>query len=119
MKKETLLTGGSIIGALLASGCCVIPFVLFSLGVGGAWMSNLRVLEPYSLYFIIFSLALALTGLYVMKRKKINQECSTDGYCETVVADRVRSIVLWGSIFLIGLALAWPKLLPLFLGSTQ
>jgi len=54
-----------------------------------------------------------------MKRKKINQECSTDGYCETVVADRVRSIVLWGSIFLIGLALAWPKLLPLFLGSTQ
>jgi len=119
MNKATLLAGGSFAGAVLASGCCVLPFVLFSLGISGAWMSNLRALEPYSGYFIILSLGLASTGLYAMKRKKVTQQCSTDGYCVSSRADRVRRIILWVSVALITLALAWPKLLPLLLGSTQ
>ena len=113
------MAGGSIMGAVLASGCCVLPFVLFSLGISGAWMSNLRALEPYSGYFIILSLGLAASGLYAMKRRKASQLCTTDGYCASTRADRIRSIILWGSVALITLALAWPKLLPLILGSTQ
>lgn len=106
-------------GAVLASGCCVLPFVLFSLGISGAWMSNLRALEPYSGYFIILSLGLATAGFYAMKQKKLTQRCTTDRYCASTRADRIRSIILCASVALITLALAWPKLLPLILGSTQ
>jgi len=118
MNKESLLTGGSIIGAVLASGCCVLPFVLFSLGIGGAWMSNLRVLEPYSGFFILFSLCFAVAGLVVMRRKKFALACFTEGYCTSSRADRVRQIILWFSVGLITLALIWPKLLPILLGPT-
>lgn len=36
------------LAALLASTCCVLPLVLVLAGVTGAWMSRLRVLEPWS-----------------------------------------------------------------------
>ena len=42
------------IGALLASyrgsACCVGPFLLLSLGIGGAWMSTLTGFEPVRLF---------------------------------------------------------------------
>ena len=41
----TLLAGG--VAAILASTCCVGPPVLVLMGFGGAWVSNLQVLEPY------------------------------------------------------------------------
>ena len=44
--KSWLATGG-ILGALLASSCCIVPLVLISLGVSGAWIGNLTALEPY------------------------------------------------------------------------
>jgi mercuric ion transport protein len=36
------------LAALLASGCCVLPLVLAVVGISGAWISQLRVLQPYS-----------------------------------------------------------------------
>ncbi|MBX3751610.1 MAG: mercuric ion transporter MerT [Opitutaceae bacterium] len=44
-----LLAGG--IAAILASTCCLGPLVLITVGVSGAWISNLTVLEPYQPYF--------------------------------------------------------------------
>src|SRR3546814_4499833 len=38
---------GSILGAIAASSCCILPLVLFSLGAGGAWIANLTALAPY------------------------------------------------------------------------
>jgi mercuric ion transport protein len=29
-----------LLGALAASSCCILPLVLFSLGVSGAWIGN-------------------------------------------------------------------------------
>jgi mercuric ion transport protein len=55
--------GAAGIAALLASGCCLMPLVLVSAGLSGAWLSNLRVLEPYSPVFIGVAIAaLALAG---------------------------------------------------------
>ena len=31
-------------GAVLLSACCVLPFVLVMLGLGGAWLANLHAL---------------------------------------------------------------------------
>lgn len=36
------------ISALLASTCCVVPLVLALVGVSGAWIGQLRRMEPYS-----------------------------------------------------------------------
>jgi mercuric ion transport protein len=36
------------ISALLASTCCVVPLVFALVGVSGAWIGQLRRMEPYS-----------------------------------------------------------------------
>ena len=56
--RKGLLAGGGAIGAVLASACCILPLVLFSLGIGGAWMSNLTMLKPYQPLFIAFTLVM-------------------------------------------------------------
>jgi|TARA_R110000868_G_scaffold133653_3_gene345345 uncharacterized membrane protein YqaE (UPF0057 family) len=38
---------GGITAAIGASLCCVGPFVFLSLGISGAWIGNLSLLEPY------------------------------------------------------------------------
>ncbi|MGH8614610.1 MAG: mercuric transporter MerT family protein, partial [Gammaproteobacteria bacterium] len=44
---KTLLSLGGILAAIAASSCCVLPLVLFTLGISGAWISNLTALAPY------------------------------------------------------------------------
>jgi mercuric ion transport protein len=48
--RGALFTGG--LAAILASTCCLGPLVLITLGVSGAWISNLTLLQPYQPYFI-------------------------------------------------------------------
>lgn len=44
-RKARMIAAASILGALAASTCCIIPLILFSLGVSGAWIHNLAVLS--------------------------------------------------------------------------
>jgi mercuric ion transport protein len=37
----------SAAAAIGASLCCVVPLVLVSLGISGAWLASLTALEPY------------------------------------------------------------------------
>jgi mercuric ion transport protein len=54
--KAGLVAAGGILGALAASACCIVPLVLFTLGISGAWIGNLTTLAPYQPY------SLAVTG---------------------------------------------------------
>jgi mercuric ion transport protein len=56
--RWALLTGAA--AAVGASLCCVVPLVLVSLGIGGAWLASLTALEPYRPWFAGSALA-ALT----------------------------------------------------------
>lgn len=47
---KALIAGG--LSALLASACCLGPLVLIMLGISGAWISTLTLLEPYQPLFI-------------------------------------------------------------------
>jgi mercuric ion transport protein len=49
---------GGIAAAIGAGLCCVGPFLLLSLGISGAWIGNLTLLEPYRPFFIAAVLAL-------------------------------------------------------------
>ena len=40
----------ALVGAGLASACCVVPLVLVTLGISGAWIANLTALEPFKPY---------------------------------------------------------------------
>jgi len=67
-KRRTWVAVGSVAGALGASSCCVLPLALFSLGIGGAWVSNLAVFAPYQSYFIAGTLPLLGYGFYLTYR---------------------------------------------------
>ena len=55
------------IAALLASTCCVLPLVFALVGISGAWIVHMRVLEPYSPALValaLLSLGVAAWRLY-------------------------------------------------------
>ena len=61
-RGQTLMAVGGLLGALAASSCCILPVVLFSLGVSGAWIGNFTRLEPYQPYFLAATLLSLGTG---------------------------------------------------------
>ena len=52
-QKRGWLAAGGIIGAIVASSCCILPLVLVLAGVSGAWIGSLTALDPYKPYFIV------------------------------------------------------------------
>ncbi len=54
-KRKNMAATGGVIGALLASSCCVLPLLLVIMGVGGSWIGGLSVLNVYQPYFIGFA----------------------------------------------------------------
>jgi len=68
----TLLVGG--LAAILASTCCLGPLVLVALGLSGAWIGNLTLLEPYRPFFIAGALvALFFAGRRIFRPAKACQ----------------------------------------------
>ena len=74
------------LAALLASSCCVLPLALALAGISGAWISQLRVMEPYSdgLLALAFC-ALAWAAWRIYGRSAHAQSvCETDTACRPV-----------------------------------
>src|SRR5262249_59112090 len=64
-KGQKLLAIGGIIGALAASSCCILPGLLFSLGICGALIGNFTQLAPYQPYFILSTVAFTCPGSWL------------------------------------------------------
>src|SRR3546814_6754573 len=60
-KRASWAAMGALIGAGLASACCVVPLLLVTLGISGACIANLTALGPYKPY--VAAMTLALLGL--------------------------------------------------------
>jgi mercuric ion transport protein len=75
-----LTATGGLLGAIAASACCVGPLVLFSLGISGAWIGNLRALAPYQPYFIAATLACLGYGYWLVYQRK-NDACAEGVAC--------------------------------------
>ena len=65
-RKARITAAGGILGALAASTCCIVPLILFSLGVSGAWIGNLTALEPYKPIFIVITLGFLGYGYWIV-----------------------------------------------------
>ena len=48
-RGQGLMAVGGLLGALVASSCCLLPLVLFGLGVSGRGLATSRDLHPISL----------------------------------------------------------------------
>ena len=101
-----LLSLAGIVAALGAASCCVVPFLLFALGVSGAWIGNLTALEPYQPVFAAASLGFIGWGAWRLRRKA--KIACAEGYCATARSDRIARIGLWTAAVLIVMALAFP-----------
>lgn len=109
---KLFVTGGAILGALLASSCCVLPLAFLLLGISGAWIANVSALAPYQPIFLVLTLGFLGTGFYWVYFKS-KTDCADGTFCATPASDRIVKTGLWLATFLVLLALAFPYVAPL------
>lgn len=113
-RRARFLAVGGILAALGAASCCVVPFGLFLLGVSGAWIGNLTALEPYQPIFAGLALGAIGYGFYLVRRRA-QVACEDGSYCASPNASRLAKTGLWAATVLVAVAVAFPRLAPLFL----
>lgn len=112
-RQGGLLATASVLGAVIASSCCIVPLVLVTLGVSGAWVSNLTALEPYKPYFITVTAGLLGLGYWhVYFRSK--KTCEAGSYCANPVSGRITKVALWLATAIVLLAATVNYWAPLF-----
>ncbi len=112
--KPTLAAAGGLLGAIAASSCCIAPLVLFSLGIGGAWLGNLTALAPYQPIFVAVTLGCLATGFWMVYRRP--WAASENGsHCAPPVSRRIVKTALWSATVLIAAAVAFPYVAPVLL----
>jgi len=114
-RKTKLIAAGGILGAIAASTCCIIPLVLFSLGISGAWIGQLTALSPYQPIFLAITVGFLGYGYWLVYRKpKI--ACAEGEACARPLPNVIVKSALWIATALVILAFAWPYLVPFILG---
>ncbi|MGH8568991.1 MAG: mercuric transporter MerT family protein [Gammaproteobacteria bacterium] len=108
---KALASAGSVVAALAASSCCVLPLLFFALGINGAWIGNLTALAPYQPYFVVVTLGFLAAGFILVYRKP-KRACAPGSYCATPASDRIARVSLWIATAIIAVALAFPFLAP-------
>ena len=105
-----LLAGG--LAAILASTCCLGPLVLISIGVSGAWISNLTVLEPYQPIFV----GVAVIALLLAWRRiwRPAAACEPGQVCAIPRVNRAYRMLYWAVVALVIAALGFPVIAPWF-----
>lgn len=126
IKPETLVAGpqhdqrlvamGGLLGALAASSCCILPLVLFGLGVSGAWIGNLTRLAPYQPYFIAATIAFLGCGYWLVYRPS-KVACAEGEACARPLPNRLVKAGLVVATILVLAALAFDFLTPFYLDS--
>jgi len=101
------------LAAIGASVCCVGPFLLLSLGVGGAWISTLTSLSPVRPVFLI--LTLVFIGLGYRKLYLKPGSCKEDEVCVLPEVEQKHRIIFWVVSVFILLLLAFPWYAPFFM----
>ena len=112
-RKRNIFAAGGVIGAILASTCCVVPLLFVMLGISGAWIGNLNALEPYKPYFA--GIALVFIGLgFRQVYFKAKPACVDGSYCAKPQSAVITKTALWLSTVVILLALTINWWAPLF-----
>ncbi|MBR1208177.1 MULTISPECIES: mercuric transporter MerT family protein [unclassified Bradyrhizobium] len=112
--RQRLIAVGGILGALAASSCCIVPLVLFSIGIGGAWIGNLTALAPYKPLFVAATAGLLGYGFYLVYWKP-RRACADGAACARPISSRLVQLALWIATVLVVAAFAFDYVAPLLL----
>ena len=115
-RGQTLVTAGGILGALAASSCCILPLMLFSLGVSGAWIGNFTQLAPFQPYFIAATIACLGYGYWLVYRSS-KVACGEGEACVRPIPSRLVKVGLILATVLVVAAIGFDFLAPLLLNS--
>jgi mercuric ion transport protein len=116
VRKMGLVAAGGVLGALAAMSCCIMPLVLFALGIGGAWIGNLTALAPYQPIFIGTTLVFLAAGYYlVYQRPRV--ACAEGEVCSRPLPRRGVKLALWVATALVASAMAFPYATRVLLGT--
>lgn len=114
--KQRLMAAGGLVGALAASSCCILPLVLFSLGVSGAWIGNFTRLAPYQPYFLAVTTGCLGYGYWLVYRST-KLTCADGDVCARPLPNRlVKTGLILASVLAVA-ALGFDFLAPLLLNS--
>lgn len=115
-RGQRLMAAGGLLGALAASSCCILPLVLFSLGVSGAWIGNFTQLAPYQPYFIAATMGFLGYGYWLVYRSS-KLACADGEACARSLPNRHVKVGLILATILVAVALGIDFLAPLLIDS--
>ena len=110
MQTATKQLWASALAAVIGSLCCVAPLVLLTLGISGAWISQLTALEPYRPIFIgvmALFISLAFRQLYIVPAR-----CAPGEACANPRLQQRQRQIFW--VVVVGLValIAFPWFAP-------
>ncbi|WP_344799623.1 mercuric transporter MerT family protein [Litoribacillus peritrichatus] len=104
-----VITG--LLASIGAGLCCAGPFILVSIGVSGAWIANLTLLEPYRPLFIATVIAMFLWGGWAIYRPQ--EACVAGSSCAVPKIRMRRKILFWVAAVISASLVMSPYLIPL------
>jgi mercuric ion transport protein len=113
MQPATKQLWASVLAAIIGSLCCVAPLVLLTLGISGAWISQLTALEPYRP--IVIGIALVFIGLAFRQLYIIPARCVPGEACANPRLQRRQRQVFWAVVVGLAALIAFPWYAPLLI----
>lgn len=92
--REGVLVAAGVVGAVLASSCCVVPVALVVLGLGGAWVGHLTALDPYQPYFLAGTAVLLSAGFWHVYIRPA-PACAATSHCARPASRWFTQAALW------------------------
>jgi mercuric ion transport protein len=89
-ERSLLLGAGTVLSAVAASLCCILPVVVATLGVGSAALGGW--FEPARPYFLALTVLFLALGFYQAYRPR---ECPPGQECAVPARLRRQRILLW------------------------
>jgi mercuric ion transport protein len=112
-RRQGWLAAGGLIGAFLASTCCIVPLALVLLGVSGAWIGTLTAFEPYKLLFSAITLVFVGLGFWHVYFRP-RPACADGSYCARPRSTIITQFAFWFATVIVVLAMTIRWWAPLF-----
>jgi mercuric ion transport protein len=116
-RGQRLVAAGGLLAAFAAASCCILPLVLFGLGVSGAWIGTFTELAPYQPYFIAATMVCLGYGYWLVYRSSTVAACVEGEACARPLSNWLVRLALIVATVLIVAAIAFDLLAPLLLNS--
>ena len=99
-----------VLSAIGASACCAGPLVLVALGLGGAWVSGLRALEP--LFPVFIAIAIGAFGFVFWRLYVTPRRCAPEVACANPSVLRRQRIAFWVTLVIAKALILFPFYAP-------